>query len=377
MEEVSQKNIFHSESDKWLIDTDYSYDDQLALYFLLKKNKLNVIAITLTHRSPKININFVKQKLESDLLKMNKESIKVFIGADRPYVDYVNDLKDDEIIDPYNYKHLKSENVKLKVKEINKDSILINQSLKSEDEKEIVAQNISPTDYLSNIAAVKIVEIVKLHGKCLNILCLGPLTNISLAIILDTSIKNLFNKLYIVGGSVYNFGNSGNSSEYNFRCDPVAAKNVIMNYQNIHLLSYEIDLLLRENRKELLLFLDDIRDKIDINKNWENDINFFDIKEFIHNFKEIYEKEEENDDFYHSLFGFTASVLIMYPELILKKNIKVLPCDVDIFGRKTRGGLMIQNYEHLKNGKFNDIAIINDYDFNEYLKVLKKLLQDN
>jgi hypothetical protein len=96
----------------------------------------------------------------------------------------------------------------------------------------------------------------------------------------------------------------------------------------------------------------------------------------IDHFRTIYEKDEEDKEYYHSLFGFTAAILVLYPELILKKNIKVLPCDVDIFGRKTRGGLMIQNYEHLKNGKFNDVAIITEVDLQDYLHVLKKLLTE-
>ena len=363
MEETAfTESITYNPNDFWIIDTDYGYDDRIALSFILKK--LNVIAITLCQSSPKKDMPALKEKVIRDLERIGKKNIQVFLGADRPYIDYVVDLKDDEIIDPYNYK--KEQN--LEFKETDKNGFSNAHSNGNDQTNGAVVQNV--TEILSNIAAVKILELIQLYGKKLNILCLGPLTNISLAIILDTSIRYLFNKLYIVGGSVFNFGNSGNCSEYNFRCDPVAAKNVIMNYKNIHLLSLEVDLFLREHRNFLLAFIDEIKNLE--NKNNQNLI--VDYSEFLENFRLIYEKDEEDKEFYHSLFGFTAAVLLLYPELIVKDKIKVLPCDVDIFGRKTRGALMIQNYEHLKNGKFNDVSIISDVDLQDYLNALRKLL---
>ena len=53
---------------------------------------------------------------------------------------------------------------------------------------------------------------------------------------------------------------------------------------------------------------------------------------------------------------------------------KNLPSDVDIFGRKTRGCIMIQNYDHLVDGKFNSIDLISDFDMNELIKTIKKYL---
>ncbi len=359
MEETAfTESLTYNPNDIWIIDTDYGYDDRIALPFLIKK--LNVIAITLCQSSPKKDLYLLKEKVVSDLRKIGNEKIQVFLGADRPYIDYVHDLRDDEIIDPYNFK--KEQNL-----------LLIEEDKNGYSSSKSTAAEQNPTEILSNIAAVKIVELVRLHGKKLNILCLGPLTNISLAVIIDSSIRSLFHKLYIIGGSIFNFGNSGNSSEYNFRCDPVAAKNVIMNYKNIHLLSLEIDHFLKENKKDLLICLEEIKN-LNIKSQSQNSIE--DNALMIDHFRTIYEKDEEDKEYYHSLFGFTAAILVLYPELILKKNIKVLPCDVDIFGRKTRGGLMIQNYEHLKNGKFNDVAIITEVDLQDYLHVLKKLLTE-
>ena len=186
MEAKTLKNFYYNPNDLWLIDTDYSYDDQIAIYFLLKK--INIIAITISQRIPKINQNFLKQKIKSDLTKYGKENIPIYLGADRPFINYVEDLKDDQILDPYN------------LKKINLSNFIENKSSETTE--------IEINDFITNIAAVKIVELIKEHGKKLNIISLGPLTNLSLAVVLDHTIQDAFNNLFVVGGSIYNFGNS-------------------------------------------------------------------------------------------------------------------------------------------------------------------------
>lgn len=372
-EQYSKKNILtHDSADVWVVDTDYSYSSQIAISYLA--TRLNILAITLCQRTPKENMELLKKKVESDLKKISKETIKVFIGADRAYIDYVADLKDEEFLDPYNFYRVNTHNSdnNLHHNSLEHPGAHANKHIKKPED--IDSNNIS--EFIANIAAVKIAELIKAHGQKLNILCLGPLTNLSLAIVLDHSIKDAFKNLYIIGGSIYNYDNSGNNSEYNFRVDPVAAKNVILNYKNITLLSLELDLKLKDHKKELLNELSEI--DLDSANTKENKTKFFigKFEDFVTSFKYLYEKSEDDKDFYRSLFPFTAILLILFPEILSTKHVKKLPCDVDIFGRKTRGGLMIQHYEHLQNGKFNDVNLINDYEIKEYLRSLKELLTE-
>jgi len=354
---MEPKKIAIENSDVWIIDTDYSYDDTISISYLAKH--LNIIAITLCHRSPKIDLTTLQEKVKSDLKKINKEKIEVFVGSTNPYVDYVKDLKDDEIMDPYscdNNEDLSEfENLAIKNKKI------------SEEEKEKDA-----SDFISNIAAVKLIELINLHGKNLNILTLGPLTNLSLAVILDVNIKDAFKNLFIMGGSIYNYGNSGTSAEYNFRCDPVAAKNVLGNYKNVRLLSLEIDHKLKDNHNELIKAIAELEN---LSKN-QNERKYFigDYSNFLKTFSEVYTRNDEHENFHESLFGLIASLFFLNPDLIDTKLMKNLPSDVDIFGRKTRGCIMIQNYDHLVDGKFNSIDLISDFDMNELIKTIKKYL---
>ena len=86
----------------WLIDTDYSLDDQFALAYLI--TRINIVAITVVGTNAEQKPSVIKRKIEDDLLnKFSRSDIKVFAGADRPYINYQTELKDDEIFDPYNY----------------------------------------------------------------------------------------------------------------------------------------------------------------------------------------------------------------------------------------------------------------------------------
>ena len=49
--------------------------------------------------------SLIKAKIEHDLKNRYEieEEIPVYCGADRPYINYHKELKDDEIYDSYNY----------------------------------------------------------------------------------------------------------------------------------------------------------------------------------------------------------------------------------------------------------------------------------
>lgn len=366
--ETNPSNIsLNHKEDVWIIDTDYSYDDQIAISYLAKH--LNIIAITLVHRVPKVDLNILAEKVKNDLIKIGKEKIQVFIGSENPYIDYVKDLNDDEIMDPYS-----CNNATEKLEEENDLKKFENLALENKQKQaEKIEKEKDGSDFITNIAAVKLIELINMHGNNLNILSLGPLTNLSLAVILDINIKNAFKNLFIMGGSIYNYGNSGNCSEYNFRCDPVAAKNVIGNFSNIRLLSLEIDHKLKENNKEFVNAIMDLieqSEKISIKRDYL--VNNY--SNFLKNFLEVYSRNDEDNNFHESLFGLIAALFILNPNLIDKKLMKKLPSDIDIFGRKTRGCNMIQNYEHLVDGKFNDIDMISDFDINEMIKTMKEFL---
>jgi purine nucleosidase len=318
----------------WVIDTDYSFDDQFALAYLI--NKINIIAITVVGSNTQQKPLIIKRKIEDDLInKFKRTDIKVFAGADRPYINYQTELKDDEIFDSYNYEST------------DYSKFLEQENKQGESSSDIAAR-------ISNIASVKIAEFVRVHEKKLNILALGPLTNLSLAVLIDSTIRDKFNKLYISGGSYNNLGNSGNAAEYNFRADPVAAKNVIFYYKNITMIPLELE--------------DQILKGLDFNYISTNKKELMPILDL---YRKLSQEEEETRS-RHSFHGLISSIILLDHSLVSAKHTR--PVDVDIIGRFTRGALAIEKYEYLRSGKFNDVDIFEEVNIEAFEQTLINFL---
>jgi inosine-uridine nucleoside N-ribohydrolase len=65
------------------------------------------------------------------------------------------------------------------------------------------------------------------HGEDLTIVAVGPLTNIAIALMLDPTIPERINALYVMGGAADTTGNVTPVAEANFYNDPYAAHRVV------------------------------------------------------------------------------------------------------------------------------------------------------
>jgi purine nucleosidase len=72
-------------------------------------------------------------------------------------------------------------------------------------------------------AAMALVRLVNQHPQELDIMALGPLTNLALALKLDSSFLTKLRSCYIMGGCVHAKGNANNTAEFNIHYDPEAA----------------------------------------------------------------------------------------------------------------------------------------------------------
>jgi len=70
-------------------------------------------------------------------------------------------------------------------------------------------------------------ECLRAHPREITIIALGPLTNISRVLKRDPSIAELIGDLLICGGTVHASGNATPTADFNFYCDPHAARHVI------------------------------------------------------------------------------------------------------------------------------------------------------
>lgn len=69
-------------------------------------------------------------------------------------------------------------------------------------------------------AVLALVQLAKIKPGSLNVLCLGPLTNIALAARMDPNFIRNVKKFYIIGASVSGVGNKSPGVEFNFAGDP-------------------------------------------------------------------------------------------------------------------------------------------------------------
>ncbi len=70
-------------------------------------------------------------------------------------------------------------------------------------------------------------ECLKAHPREITILALGPLTNVSRVLRRDPSVAAIIGELVICGGTIHAAGNATATADFNFYCDPPAARHVI------------------------------------------------------------------------------------------------------------------------------------------------------
>ena len=77
-------------------------------------------------------------------------------------------------------------------------------------------------------AAEKVIwESLRAHPREITIVALGPLTNVSRVLQRDPEVAALIGELVICGGTVHASGNATPAADFNFYCDPAAARHVI------------------------------------------------------------------------------------------------------------------------------------------------------
>jgi len=97
-------------------------------------------------------------------------------------------------------------------------------------------------------------EIVRAVNENLNkavIICLGPLTNLAIAVKIDPELPHKISKLILMGGAYLAKGNSTNVAEFNFHCDSVSSHIVLKKFKNILISPFEIAQLRQFTNKEI------------------------------------------------------------------------------------------------------------------------------
>jgi inosine-uridine nucleoside N-ribohydrolase len=203
---------------KIIIDTDAGIDDAIAIMIALTyENEVEIKGITtLTGNT---YVDQVTKNVLRILDYFNRDDIKVYKGASKPLVHFLergakvhgNDgLGDIDL----NYSNRKEENIS---------------------------------------APSAIYKIAKQEEK-IDIITLGPLTNISIALNLYPDLKNHINSVYSMGGAIER-GNVTKFAEFNFYADPEAVQSVIETKIPLKIITWDAavkNLILESELKELI-----------------------------------------------------------------------------------------------------------------------------
>ena len=180
---------------KVIIDTDPGIDDSLALMYALSSPEIDVIGLTI------VSGNVPAKQGAKNALKvlkfMNRLEIPVYLGATTPLVREYVSAEDTHGLDGL-----------------------------GESGIEEVEGNIYPD------AANFIVKSLKKESG-VSILAIGPLTNIAQALQLDEKAFANLERLVSMGGNFKSHGNCSPVAEYNYWCDPDAAKYVYEQFEHL------------------------------------------------------------------------------------------------------------------------------------------------
>jgi len=197
-------------------------------------------------------------------------------------------------------------------------------------------------------------EMSKKYPNKINLVAVGPLTNVALAMKLDPDFSSRLKSLFIMGGNIEAYGNTSEAAEFNFYADPEGASVALrLTRCPTYIASWELCLkyvkLTTHWRAEKLGSLSTPAAEL-INKLeqvWFNDWIWGD---------------------HWILCDQLAMVAALFPESILKKSSH--HAQVELSGAVTRG-MMVLDQRPIR-AKPNNVFIIEELD----LEILKKSLYD-
>jgi purine nucleosidase len=174
-----------------IVDTDTAGDDTQALLMALQSDRLAVEAVTVVAGNVEFDYQVENAKYTLDLV--DRTDVPVYEGARSPL------LKDWDHAD-----------------QIHGEGGL--------------GGGLFPdtgVDSAEGHAVDAIVESAREHPGDLSVLCIGPLTNVALALAREPDLPALLEEVVVMGGAVGCLGNDTPAAEFNFWVDPDAAKRVV------------------------------------------------------------------------------------------------------------------------------------------------------
>jgi len=171
-----------------IIDTDPGVDDLVSIFWVIANDEYEIKALTITNGNVGVDKCVINALRALELC--NRTEIPVFKGAYRPILK--------EAINAEWYH--------------GKDGL---------GDLDLPMPKLKAT---KGYAPVEMIRIVKESSLPVTLLCLGPLTNIAISILLDEDFRRNIEKIIFMGGAGFVSGNETPRASYNVRSDAEAAK---------------------------------------------------------------------------------------------------------------------------------------------------------
>lgn len=199
----------HTKNGKWIIDTDPGVDDSFAIILALSILEDKLVALSIENGNVGIERCFINAK---KICVVKNKHIPVYKGV-----------------------HLNLSGVNLNAAAVHGQDGLYELEEYIEYDKKYNEKVLEPLEnkdfpFIDKCSPLKIIELSHKYKGELNILAIGPLTNIAVAFMLDPTLPERLNNLVIMGGAYTSHGNIKTNVEFNFACDPISAKIVIDNF---------------------------------------------------------------------------------------------------------------------------------------------------
>lgn len=216
-----------------LIDTDTASDDAVALMMAFAAPEVSIAAMTIVAGNVGVEQAGINARYIAEVCGV---SVPTYAGCDRPW------LRDFAAADWYH----------------------------GVDGMGDVGYPMPSTELADGHAVDALLELSTLHAGELELVTLGPLTNIATALVIDPLLATRIKHCWVMGGAACTHGNVTPAAEYNFWCDPEAAARVFGSGMPITMIGWEHscgDASLNTEERDEILALNTEKARITIESN--------------------------------------------------------------------------------------------------------------
>ena len=179
-----------------------------------------------------------------------------------------------------------------------------------------------------------ILEAARQYGDELSLICLGPLTNIAMALEQDAPVLSKIREIIIMGGSLDEQSNVTSKAEYNFYADPAAARQVLQSGIPSTLVGLNVTM-------QVIMTRERFQHSLESSSN--SRLTSF-LDDLTRNLFELYKETRNLDGF--ALHDPLAVAMALDPTLL---TVEPFSCDVVEQSGETRG-MLIANPADLRSG---------------------------